>query len=129
MENKPTFECHPPVEKVIHKIKEIINVEPSNPSLFIESTPNSILSSTNKKLKFGLYTSFYNSERFIDTIFTKIENLNYENFEWHITDDFSSDTTKTKLIERLSISNAKSKIKFYEQTEKKRNVLETKQIF
>lgn len=119
LENKPTFECHPPVEKVIHKIKEIINVEPSNPSLFIESTPNSILSSTNKKLKFGLYTSFYNSERFIDTIFTKIENLNYENFEWHITDDFSSDTTKTKLIERLSISNAKSKIKFYEQTEKK----------
>jgi hypothetical protein len=70
-------------------------------------------------LKFGIYTSFYNCERFVNKIFSSIELLNYDNFEWHITDDFSKDETKSLLLERLEKSPIKHKIKFYEQTEKK----------
>jgi len=70
-------------------------------------------------MKFGIYTSFYNNERFIDRIFNNIESINYSNFEWHITDDFSTDNTKKMLLSRIEISPLKHKIKFIEQTEKK----------
>jgi len=70
-------------------------------------------------LKFGLYTTFYNCERFIDKIFTSIESINYIDFEWHITDDFSTDNTKQMVLDRLSISPIKNKIKYFDQTEKK----------
>jgi hypothetical protein len=70
-------------------------------------------------LKFGIYTSFHNNEKFIDRIFNNIEELNYDNFEWHITDDFSSDSTKQLLLARIRSSSLSNKIKFIEQTEKK----------
>jgi hypothetical protein len=70
-------------------------------------------------LKFGIYTTFYNCERFVDRIFSSIEGLNYENFEWHITDDFSSDRTKEMILDRLDSSSIKDKIKYFDQTEKK----------
>lgn len=69
-------------------------------------------------LKFGIYTSFYNVEKYVDRIFDNIESINYENFEWHITDDFSTDNTKNKIISRVNISNIKNKILFMEQSEK-----------
>lgn len=69
-------------------------------------------------MKFGIYTSFYNVEKYVDRIFNNIESLNYENFEWHITDDFSSDDTKIKIIDRINISPIKNKILFMEQTKK-----------
>ena len=50
-------------------------------------------------IRFGLYTSFYKCEKYVDRIFANIESLNYENFEWHIVDDFSSDNTPaSKLV-------------------------------
>ena len=70
-------------------------------------------------MKFGIYTTFYNCERFIDKIFTSIESLNYDNFEWHITDDYSTDNTKNLVLERLEKSSLKNKIGYYEQSEKK----------
>jgi glycosyltransferase involved in cell wall biosynthesis len=70
-------------------------------------------------LKFGIYTTFYNCERFVDRIFNSIEGINYENFEWHITDDFSSDRTKEMVLDRLDSSSIKDKIKYFDQTEKK----------
>ena len=70
-------------------------------------------------IKFGIYTTFYNCERFVDRIFTSIEGINYENFEWHITDDFSSDRTKDLVLERLDKSPLKEKIKYFDQEEKK----------
>jgi hypothetical protein len=70
-------------------------------------------------LKFGIYTTFYNCERFVDAAFSNIESLNYDNFEWHITDDFSSDNTKKLILERLNRSTLKEKIKYFDQTEKK----------
>ena len=70
-------------------------------------------------MKFGLYTSFYNNEKFVDQSFTNIEDINYDNFEWHITDDFSSDDTKRLLLNRIESSPIKHKIKYIDQTEKK----------
>ena len=70
-------------------------------------------------IKFGIYTTFYNCERFVDKIFTSVENINYHHFEWHITDDFSTDNTKQMVLDRLSKSSIKNKIKYMEQTEKK----------
>jgi len=70
-------------------------------------------------LKFGIYTTFYNCERFVDKIFKSIEDLNYDNFEWHITDDYSSDNTKSLVLERLENSPLKHKISYYVQSEKK----------
>jgi hypothetical protein len=70
-------------------------------------------------LKFGIYTTFYNCERFVDKIFTSIEMLNYDNFKWHITDDYSTDNTKSLVLDRLKKSPLKNKISYYEQSEKK----------
>lgn len=70
-------------------------------------------------MKFGIYTSFFNNEKFIDRIFDNIEHINYDNFEWHITDDFSTDNTKKKLLSKIESSQIKHKIKYIEQTEKK----------
>lgn len=70
-------------------------------------------------LKFGIYTTFYNCERFVDKIFTSVEQINYDNFEWHITDDFSTDNTKQFVLDRLDRSNLNYKIKYYDQSEKK----------
>ena len=70
-------------------------------------------------MRFGIYTSFYNNEKFIEQSFNNIENIKYDNFEWHITDDFSSDDTKQLLLNRINTSTIKHKIKFMEQSEKK----------
>ena len=72
-----------------------------------------------ENIKFGIYTSFYNCERFVDIIFNNIEQISYNNFEWHVTDDFSSDNTKQILLSRIESSPLNNKIKFIEQTEKK----------
>ena len=80
-------------------------------------------------LKFGIYTTFYNCERFVDKIFTSIEMLNYDNFEWHITDDFSSDNTKDIVLNRLENSILKHKIKYYEQSEKKQMYWNPQEFF
>lgn len=72
-----------------------------------------------EKTKFGLYTTFYNCERFIDRVFSNIESLNYANFEWRITDDYSADNTRQMVLDRLDKSPIKDKIKFIDQSEKK----------
>ena len=69
-------------------------------------------------MKFGLYTSFYNVEKYVDRIFDNIESINYENFEWHITDDFSTDSTKDKILNKIYNSPIKDKILFMTQSEK-----------
>jgi len=69
-------------------------------------------------MKFGIYTSFYNVEKYIDRIFSNVESIKYNNFEWHITDDFSTDNTKLIVLNRLEISPIKDKIVFMEQSEK-----------
>jgi glycosyltransferase involved in cell wall biosynthesis len=69
-------------------------------------------------LKFGIYTSFYNVEKYVDRVFKNVESINYENFEWVITDDFSTDNTRSLVLNKLKNSPIKNKIKFVEQSEK-----------
>ena len=69
-------------------------------------------------MKFGIYTSFYNVEKYVDRIFNNIESINYENFKWHITDDFSTDNTKLIVLERFKKSSIKNKISYVEQSGK-----------
>ena len=80
-------------------------------------------------LKFGIYTTFYNCERFVDRIFNSIEQIDYDNFEWHITDDFSNDNTKDIVLNRLENSILKHKIKYYEQSEKKQMYWNPQEFF
>jgi glycosyltransferase involved in cell wall biosynthesis len=80
-------------------------------------------------MKFGIYTTFYNCERFVDKIFSSIESLNYDNFEWHITDDYSPDNTKNLVLERLEKSPLKNKISYYEQSEKKQMYWKPNEFF
>ena len=80
-------------------------------------------------MKFGIYTTFYNCERFVDRIFTSIEMLNYDNFEWHITDDYSTDNTKSLVLDRLEKSPLKNKISYYEQSEKKQMYWKPNEFF
>ena len=80
-------------------------------------------------IKFGIYTTFYNCERFVDKIFTSIEMLNYDNFEWHITDDYSKDNTKNLVLERLDKSPLKHKIVYYKQSEKKQMYWKPNEFF
>jgi glycosyltransferase involved in cell wall biosynthesis len=83
----------------------------------------------NNNIKFGIYTSFYNCERFIDKIFTSIETLNYDDFEWHITDDYSKDNTKNLVLDRLEQSPLKHKIVYCEQSEKKQMYWKPNEFF
>lgn len=66
--------------------------------------------------KFGLYTSFYNAENYIDQIFDAVSKIKYSNFEWIITDDYSSDNTKKLLLEKINKYNF---VKYVEQKHKK----------
>lgn len=48
--------------------------------------------------KFGIVTSFYNSENFVDSVFESILNQTYKNWVYFVTDDGSTDGTKEKIL-------------------------------
>ena len=130
LENKPTFECHPQLNSVIIKLKNILNINNEVDSRdFIDPSEITISKTSDSYLKFGIYTSFYDSEKFVEQSFRIIESINYDNFEWHITDDFSSDNTKKLLIDRINKSHIGHKIKFIEQSEKKQMYWEPNLFF
>ena len=82
-----------------------------------------------EKIKFGIYTSFYNCERFVESAFQNIERIRYENFEWHITDDFSRDNTKSLVIERIKSSPIRERIFYVEQDSKKQMYWKPNEFF
>jgi glycosyltransferase involved in cell wall biosynthesis len=67
-------------------------------------------------MKFTIVTSFYNGSHFISNLYEKIKLQTYTNWEWIVTDDFSSDDAKEKLIE---IASKDRKVKYVEQSSKK----------
>jgi glycosyltransferase involved in cell wall biosynthesis len=79
--------------------------------------------------KFGIYTSFFNSKDYIDRCFQTIENVNYRNFCWHITDDFSEDNTKEVILNRIKKSPIKDRIFYYNQNYKKQMYWKPNQFF
>ena len=44
--------------------------------------------------KFTVFTSCYNSVKFLDRLYQSLEKQTYKNFEWLIIDDYSTDQTK-----------------------------------
>ncbi len=69
-------------------------------------------------MKFTIVTSFYNGSHFISRLYERIKAQTYTNWEWIVTDDFSSDAEDAKEI--LSyISSRDRKIKYVEQSSKK----------
>lgn len=52
-----------------------------------------------KKPTVSFVTSFYNAEKYIDDLYPTILNQTLTDWEWLITDDFSTDNTKEKLME------------------------------
>lgn len=69
-----------------------------------------------KKIKFAIYTSFYNCSKYVDQIFENILSINYEDWKWFITDDFSSDGTGEIIREKAQGNN---RIQYVTQTCKK----------
>lgn len=67
-------------------------------------------------MKFTIVTSFYNGSRFISNLYDKIKSQTYTNWEWIVTDDFSSDNTKDLL---LDICLKDRKVKYVDQQFKK----------
>jgi len=45
------------------------------------------------KVKFAIYTSFFNCSNYIDQIFENVLSIDYPDWMWFITDDFSTDST------------------------------------
>lgn len=76
-------------------------------------------------MKFTLVTSFYNGSKFVYSLYEEIKKQTYTNWEWIITDDFSTDDTKEKLLE---ISNSDRKVKYVNQ-EFKKQMFYNPQIF
>ena len=61
------------------KIKEILNIK-------------------TKTIKFGLVTTFYNVEKYVDETVDSVLNQTYKNWIWFVTDDGSTDGTKEKIL-------------------------------
>ena len=68
------------------------------------------------KTKFAIYTSFYNCSKYIDQIFENVLNINYDNWNWFVTDDFSTDNTGIILKEKCKNND---RIIYVEQNKKK----------
>jgi teichuronic acid biosynthesis glycosyltransferase TuaG len=67
-------------------------------------------------MKFTFVTSFYNTEKYIQDLYDSLLSQTYTNWEWIVTDDFSDDNTKEKL---LDICSKDRKVKYVEQSKKK----------
>jgi len=67
-------------------------------------------------MKFTIVTSFYNGSKFIENLYEKIKAQTYTNWEWIVTDDFSSDDSKALLLE---ISKKDREVKYVDQQFKK----------
>ncbi len=61
-------------------------------------------------MKLSIITSFYNSEKYIQELASSILSQRYNNWEWIIADDFSSDNTG-KILEELSRLDNRIKLK------------------
>ena len=67
-------------------------------------------------MKFTFVTSFYNTEKYIQGLYESLLSQTYTNWDWVVTDDFSDDNTKEKLLE---ICSKDRKVKYVKQSKKK----------
>ena len=52
-----------------------------------------------KIFKLSIVTSCYNAESYLDELANSIFDQNYEDWEWIVADDFSTDNTLSKIRE------------------------------
>lgn len=67
-----------------------------------------IITSNNKQdknYKFSICTPCYNSSDSIEAVFTSLTNLEYQNFEWIVVNDASSDNTSSLIHNMLNNAN------------------------
>lgn len=86
-------------------IKELV----TNKYHFVESNITTAIP------KVSFVTSFFNSEKYIDDLSKSVLNQTLTNWEWIVTDDFSSDNTKEKV---LTLCKKDRRIKYIEQRSK-----------
>ncbi len=63
-------------------------------------------------MKFSLITSFFNTAEYVDKLYNSILSQTYQNWEWIVTDDFSENSAKEKLLE---INKKDSRVKYVDQ--------------
>ena len=49
-------------------------------------------------MKFSVITSFYNTEKYVEQLYNSLLSQTYQNWEWVVTDDFSTFSAKEKLL-------------------------------
>ena len=69
-----------------------------------------------RKVKFAIYTSFFNCSNYIDQIFENVLSIDYPDWMWFITDDFSTDGTGEILKEKIK---GNGRIVYVDQSRKK----------
>jgi glycosyltransferase involved in cell wall biosynthesis len=69
-----------------------------------------------EKTKFAIYTSFYNCEKYVEQLVQNIMLIDYPDWKWFVTDDFSTDRTGEFLRERCE---GNPRIQYIEQSRKK----------
>lgn len=86
---------------------------------FIDKNDNLLQSDTKKFVndqpRISFVTSFYNAEKYVDEVADSIINQTLPDWEWIVTDDWSNDNTKEKV---LNIVKLDGRIKYIEQKEK-----------
>lgn len=63
-------------------------------------------------MKFSVVTSFYNTEAYVEKLYGCLLAQTYKNWEWVVTDDFSSISSKEKLVK---LAKSDSRIKYVDQ--------------
>lgn len=63
-------------------------------------------------MKFSVVTSFYNTSKYVEKLYASLLAQTYQNWEWVVTDDFSEDSSKEKLIK---LSKQDSRVRYVEQ--------------
>ena len=68
-------------------------------------------------MKFTVSTSFYKRGAQVSNIYNQVKNQTYNDWEWVVTDDFSSEKSAKEAL--LDLAATDSRIKYFEQTRKK----------
>jgi glycosyltransferase involved in cell wall biosynthesis len=63
-------------------------------------------------MKFSIVTSFFDTEKYVEQLYGSILSQTYQNWEWVVTDDFSKNSAKGKLLE---ISKKDSRVRYIDQ--------------
>lgn len=72
--------------------------------------------------KFTIFTPCYNVENVIHRVFQSVENQTYDNFEWIIINDGSTDSSDDIIRKLIQTSPIIDRIKYYTQENKGKHI-------